>query len=60
MNFGVEKTVDNLGRIVIPKSLRKYYDIELNDKIFLVPRGDGILITKLEASKTAPSEKNKK
>ena len=58
MDFRVEKAVDNVGRIVIPKNLREYYNIEPSDKILLVPRDDGILITKDENSK--PARQNKK
>ncbi len=47
MGFGMRKTIDNLGRLVIPKNLRDYYSIKLNDKVILIPTEQGILITKL-------------
>lgn len=51
MNFTVEKTIDNLARIVIPKSLRDYYGITLGEKIVLVATDGGILITKTNQEK---------
>ncbi len=49
MEFVVEKTIDNLGRIVLPKSMREYYGIALNSKLIMIPTEDGILIKKLES-----------
>lgn len=46
MGFGMRKTIDNLGRLVIPKNLRDYYSIKLKDKVLLIPTEQGILITK--------------
>ena len=49
MEFVVEKTIDNLGRIVLPKSMREYYGIALNSKLIMIPTEDGILIKKQES-----------
>jgi len=45
MMFSVEKEIDALGRIVLPKSMREYYGISLKDKLYLTPTEKGILIT---------------
>ena len=39
-------TVDNLGRIVIPKPLRKSYELESGTSIELFPTDDTIVIRK--------------
>ena len=54
MEFTVKKQIDSFGRIMIPKTLRDYYKIALEEEVFLTPTGDGILITKV------PSEKEEK
>lgn len=46
MKYSVEKTIDGLGRVVLPKNIRDYYGISLKDKIYLIPTADGILIKK--------------
>jgi len=46
MNFLVVKTIDNLGRIVLPKNMRDYYGILLNGKVKLIATDEGVLITK--------------
>ncbi|MBQ8860011.1 MAG: AbrB/MazE/SpoVT family DNA-binding domain-containing protein [Ruminococcus sp.] len=38
--------IDQLGRIVIPKPLRKKYDLELGDSLELFNEDDGILMKK--------------
>lgn len=38
--------IDQLGRIVIPKPLRKKYDLELGDNLELFNEADGILMKK--------------
>ncbi len=50
MRYTVEKKIDNLGRIVLPKSMREYYDISLNDRLNLIPTEEGILIVKSSRS----------
>ncbi|MBO7304452.1 MAG: AbrB/MazE/SpoVT family DNA-binding domain-containing protein [Clostridia bacterium] len=46
MNYGITKIIDRLGRVVIPKELRKYYNIAEKEKIELIPTEAGILIRK--------------
>ncbi|MEE1056552.1 MAG: AbrB/MazE/SpoVT family DNA-binding domain-containing protein [Acutalibacteraceae bacterium] len=41
-------TVDNLGRIVIPSTMRKSYNIEKGEKIELLAMDEGILLRKYQ------------
>ena len=41
------KKIDNLGRIVIPKSIRKELNIKENDELNFSIRGKSIIITKV-------------
>ena len=43
MPIGVEKRLDDLGRVVIPKELREFY--HLDEKVTLVETEKGLLIT---------------
>ena len=52
MEYSVEKTVDALGRVVIPKEMRNYYGITSNAKVRLIPMDEGILLVRPEASET--------
>lgn len=56
MGFSVLKTIDKLGRIVIPKELRKYYGLSFYDEVELIPTPSGILLTKAGNNKNANSE----
>ena len=40
--LGIRRDIDKLGRIVIPKELRKSYKLEGNVEI--IPTSDGVLI----------------
>ena len=51
MSFSVTKRIDDLGRIVIPKELRKYYGLDVHDEVELIPTVSGILIAKKDSSK---------
>lgn len=42
---GVEKTVDNLGRVVIPMDFRRKIGINKNSQVKMYLREDGIYIT---------------
>ena len=46
--IGIIRKVDNLGRIVIPKEIRKFYHINTNDEIEIVTTPDGIILRKPE------------
>ena len=46
MKYTVEKKIDSLGRIVLPKEMREYYGIALGDSLNLIPTEEGILIVK--------------
>ncbi len=43
---GITREVDRLGRIVIPKSIRKQLGIKEKDKVEIHTEGDTIVITK--------------
>ena len=43
---GITRELDKLGRIVIPKSIRKALDIEVNDKLEVFSEGDRIIVKK--------------
>ena len=45
MRVGMQITIDNLGRIVIPKGYREFYHMDKNDKVCLIDTPDGLLIT---------------
>jgi transcriptional pleiotropic regulator of transition state genes len=47
---GYTRKVDSLGRIVLPKSLRKQMDIAINDDIKFLVDGDMVVIKKYEPS----------
>ena len=55
MSFSVTKRIDDLGRIVIPKELRKYYGLDVHDEVELIPTASGILIAKKDSSKGEPA-----
>ena len=63
MRFSVEKQVDKLGRIVLPKIMRDYYGILLCDTVSVVATEIVILITRKDTADTpdakALSEKSK-
>ena len=44
MKFSITKTIDNLGRIVIPKELRNYYGFNENQALHLIHTDAGVLI----------------
>ena len=44
--FVAFKKMDSLGRIVIPRDMRQYFDITPNDYVKIVPTEEGILIAK--------------
>ena len=46
MSKGNLSKIDNLGRVVIPKSIRKALNIEHNDEISLYVEGESLVIKK--------------
>jgi transcriptional pleiotropic regulator of transition state genes len=43
---GILKSVDELGRIVLPKKMRENLDIEIRDQVELFVEGDRIILKK--------------
>lgn len=46
--LGIIRKVDELGRIVIPKEIRNFFHIGINDEVEIVVTTDGILLKKPE------------
>ena len=46
MKFEMKRKIDELGRIVLPIDLRRYYGIESGDTIVLLPVREGIQVAK--------------
>lgn len=44
--LGTTHKVDKFGRLVLPKETRKFYHIEKDDVVEIVPTSGGILIRK--------------
>ena len=42
--IGIERNVDRLGRIVIPKELRDFFKIEKDTRLEIIGTDEGILI----------------
>jgi len=47
---GIVRNVDELGRIVIPKEMRRKMDIKSSDPIEIYVEGDKIILTKYQHS----------
>ena len=45
---GIVRPIDNLGRVVLPKSLRKAYNLELKDPVEIFTDENSIIIRKYE------------
>lgn len=43
-DFVITKKFDNLGRVVIPKDMRKHYGFKNNHIVQVIPQKNGILI----------------
>ncbi len=46
--IGVTRPIDNLGRIVIPKELRKNLDLNVGDSVEFFTSGDKIVLRKYQ------------
>lgn len=42
MKIGIKKSIDNLGRVVIPKEYREFY--RLGENINIIPTEKGVLL----------------
>ena len=47
MSKGNRSKIDNLGRVVIPKSIRKALDVEANSEISMYVEDKKLIITKV-------------
>ena len=47
---GIVKIVDDLGRIVLPKTIRKTYEIDIKDSVEIFTDEKSIIIRKYEPS----------
>ena len=47
-NTGIVRNLDNLGRIVIPKEMRRVLEIEEKDPIEILIQDDNIVLRKYE------------
>lgn len=48
---GIVRRIDDLGRLVIPKELRRAYQIEEGDSLEIFTDNEGIIIRKYENTK---------
>lgn len=46
--MGIVRDIDNTGRIVIPKEIRRVLDLKAKDSVEIIPRTDGFLIRKFD------------
>ena len=44
MKLEISRQIDELGRLVIPKDIRKMYGLKPGDTVYFTARDDGILI----------------
>ena len=45
-SIGIVRKIDELGRLVVPKEMRKALDINCNDPVEITNEGDRIIIRK--------------
>ena len=53
---GIVRTLDEIGRVVIPSEWRKYYDIGDRDNVEMIMTDKGILVCRNESQKEKPSK----
>lgn len=52
MKFAIKRCVDNLGRIVLPKDMRNFFQINAGDALEVIATEDGIFLKKaIEANR---------
>ena len=56
--FVITKKFDNLGRVVIPKDMRKHYGFENNCIVQVVPQENGVLIVPKKTEKNNHGKDN--
>lgn len=49
-NTGMIRPLDNLGRIVLPKEIRKTFGVDTGDSFTIHTDGDSIILKKFQAS----------
>lgn len=52
MDFAIERCIDKLGRIVLPKDMRKYFGIKSGDALKIIVTEEGILLIADSTKKT--------
>ena len=62
MQIGIIRKIDALGRIVTPKELRRFYQMNDNDYLEIVPTEFGIILKKpgYEVKKIDPAGRKKR
>ena len=58
MKFEIKRTVDPLGRIVIPKQMRTHYAIDKGNDVVIIPTEEGIFIKKAKSEKRTQGQKS--
>lgn len=56
--IGIVRRIDDLGRVVIPRELRKLLDIRENDPLNIQIVGDAIMLSKYQPTKLLEAAKN--
>ena len=56
MEIKFVRDMDELGRLVIPIDLRRYYGIQAKDKVCIIARDDGILIVPAKCTQNSEVE----
>ena len=46
--FGITRSIDNVGRVVIPAEIREKLDMEVGDKVEIFAVKGGVLLIKAE------------
>lgn len=58
-NIGIVRKVDSLGRITLPKELRRVFKLDKNDEIEILATDEGILlrIPNIEVQRKGPASR---
>lgn len=60
MRVGIRKKVDNLGRITIPISFRRSYNLEEGEEVSIIDTDEGVLIFNPNKKKEKDNYKQRK